>query len=384
MLYQDDDASSAHTFFMDGPLLFRAGGYWSDGTTWYRPGQIWDAASEEYVRRTVPAAATVTAADLLGGQDADPARGTVREIGEIDPDTPFSGRWLDELALWADIRGRDRLRDSVVTLTAPELGADQLIGAPEVAEITGIAASTLRAYIARGEASVPEPQATISGRPMWSRPVAQDWAEKRQRSPEGVIAAVSTASGGRESVPVGEAETAAGLARSFFATLWEYRPFRSRWALRWRNANAVREVADILGGDTAGYMLDSLIPISDLATTIEHAVLDELAEGQRNQRAIAEHQKGLRVAGPDETSEDHVSYGITLPVARMLGWLVRHRPEYAGHAIGSLTGEAERRFGIPRHVTEFSLKIALGVDGNLGAEALNNFLDRVLTPDSDS
>ncbi|MGH3827772.1 MAG: hypothetical protein ACRDQX_11460, partial [Pseudonocardiaceae bacterium] len=49
-----------------GPaLLFRSGGYWWDGTTWYRPSQVWDGASEEYVARPVPAATTVTATDLL-------------------------------------------------------------------------------------------------------------------------------------------------------------------------------------------------------------------------------------------------------------------------------------------------------------------------------
>ena len=28
-------------------LLFRAGGYWWDGATWYRPGQVWDGAADE-------------------------------------------------------------------------------------------------------------------------------------------------------------------------------------------------------------------------------------------------------------------------------------------------------------------------------------------------
>jgi hypothetical protein len=46
-------------------------------------------------------------------------------------------------------------------------------------------------------------------------------------------------------------------------------------------------------------------------------------------------------------------------------------------------GEAERRLGIPRHVTEQSIRVALDLDGDLG-DTLDEFLRRVLTPAADS
>ena len=161
---------------------------WWDGNGWYRPAQVWDAAREEYYRRPVPSSATVTAADLLRTGKPDPAAARVLQVTDLDPDTAWSGRWLDHLSLWAAQR-QDSDRSpgrAVVTLTAPELSADQMIGPAEVAEITGIAASTLRAYIARGESDVPLPQAAIGGRNAWARPVAEEWAEARSRDPDGV------------------------------------------------------------------------------------------------------------------------------------------------------------------------------------------------------
>jgi hypothetical protein len=71
----------------------------------------------------------------------------------------------------------------VVTVSAPDLTGDQLVGVSELAEIGGVAASTLRAYISRGEGDVPQPQATVSGRSVWSRLVAAEWAERRRRFP---------------------------------------------------------------------------------------------------------------------------------------------------------------------------------------------------------
>jgi hypothetical protein len=83
---------------VDTAQLFRSGGYWWDGITWYRPSQIFDRASEEYVRRRVPAATNVTAADLLEGGDADAGNGHILDIDQVDVDTPYQGRWLDDLA----------------------------------------------------------------------------------------------------------------------------------------------------------------------------------------------------------------------------------------------------------------------------------------------
>ncbi|GAA3487855.1 hypothetical protein GCM10018987_19360 [Streptomyces cremeus] len=69
----------------DAELLFRAGGYWRDGTAWYRPAQIWDPVAQRHERHRARAAATVTAADMLGGlAQALVAAGLLGQVGERD------------------------------------------------------------------------------------------------------------------------------------------------------------------------------------------------------------------------------------------------------------------------------------------------------------
>ena len=377
VLYRDDDASGVHMAWWGPALLFRSGGYWWDGATWYRPGQVWDAAAEEHFRRQVPAAATVTAADMVSAGDA--SHGQVLAIADVDTDAPAVGRWVDDLALWAQGRGnRAPLTESVVTLTAPELSADQMISVTEVAGIAGIAASTLRAYLSRGEGSLPLPQATLHGRSLWARPIAEEWAEERRRSPEGVTAAVSTQHTGA-SLPPGLAEVWARFTRSFFSRLWDRPDARRRWALRWRTEDAVRGIAEELAWEAAA-SLSRLIPTDALATTVQLAVVEEFRTGQHLRRATSDSKK-LRVADPDD-SDNAVQYGITQPVTRMLDWLIRHDPASAGRAITSIIGQAERELAIPREVSEYSLRVALALDSELDHDTQEHFLSRVFTPET--
>jgi hypothetical protein len=104
-----------------------------------------------------------------------------------------------------------------------------------MAPITGIAASTLRACASPGEADLPLPQAVIGGRALWSRPVADEWAEARQRHPDVISESVAVPGPDGRMVPIGEAELAADLERSFHSALWDHRPVFNRWWLRWRN-----------------------------------------------------------------------------------------------------------------------------------------------------
>lgn len=378
VLYRDEDASGIHTTLAwELPaLLFRAGGYWWDGTTWYRPAQVWDAASEHYVGRPVPAARTVTAADLLP-TDLSPDLGQILKIEEVDLDAPLRGRWRDDLALWAARRAIEdggSLPDCVVTLTAPELSGDQLVGVAELAEIGGIAASTLRAYLSRGEGDVPHSQATVNGHSMWSRPVAEEWAEQRRRSPEGVEATISTAQIGSAAVPVGIADVWTRFSRAFFSALWTRPERRKRWALRWRNQDAVQAVAEELGwyvaADLTGYS-SGIIPIGDLASTIRQATLHEFAIAQKLDREIN---------SDDDDTSSWQEYGLGLPLARMLDWLIRHSPKAASRTIGDIIGEAERELQIPRKVSERSLRTALRLDGKLDSDTLTKFLEQVMSP----
>jgi hypothetical protein len=64
--------------------------------------------------------------------------------------------------------------------------------------------------------------------------------------------------------------------------------------------------------------------------------------------------------------------------------LVRHDPGYAQAAWGVIARDAETTLGIPVLLTERSLEQALGVDGGLDKETLDDFLRRVKTPPGDA
>lgn len=355
-LFRDDDAITAHQAWSDTALLHRAGGYWWDGTGWYRPSQLYDPAALQYLRKKVPAAVTVSAADLLQA-GTDPTAADVLTVADVDPDAPPRGRWADHLALWAarhDNRRRP-LTDCVVQVSAPELAGDQLVTVAELAQIAGISASTLRAYLSRDEADVPPPQVMVSGRAMWSRPVAEDWAELRRTSSEGLEASLAVDVLGSGKAP-GVADLYQRFARSFFYRLWEGGR-RKRWALRWRTKEAVQEIAQSLSWEVAA-SLPRIVPLPDLGVTLEHAILHEL---------IADHAK----------TPGQPCYGITPAVERMLAWLVRHDLDQAATVMQHIVGAAEGQ-GIPREVTIRTLSTALHLDRKItDPTGLNDYLDRV-------
>jgi len=257
--------------------------------------------------------------------------------------------------------GERHLAGCVVQLTAPELAADQLLGVAELAEVAGIGASTLRAYQARGENEVPLPQATVGGRSMWSRPVADDWAETRRRSRDGV--ARTMADREHENLSIGVVRIWDYFTNAFTIDLWDRDSNRKRFALRWRTKAAVREVAHDVAW-TAAASLDRIVPAGDLGHTIRAAVLFELADWQRTQRA------------------EKISYPINHAITRMLDWYIQHQPERARAVVAEIVGEAERGLDISPAVTGYSLRQALALDGKLPDEnAYEQFFDLALPPD---
>lgn len=365
VLYRDDDVASAYTVYQDEPLLFRAGGYWWDGTAWYRPSQIFDRARETYLNRPVPAALTISAADLLDGAHA--ASGRQITISDLDlnkdPYATPERRWRDDLALWADRHSDGRhLAGCVVQVTAPELAAEQLLGVNELAATVEIAASTLRAYLARGEGDVPLPQATVGGRSMWSRPVAEGWSEQRSRSRDGIARTMSDHA--NENLSVGVNDLWEQFTKAFVMDLWDRGGNRKRFALRWRTQAAVRDLAHDLAWTVAA-SLNRIVPISDLGVTVRAAVLWEFASWQKLLKEDTET----------------VGYPIIRQVVRMLDWLIRHEPTLAAIVVAEIVGEAERQLGITPAITEYSLRQALALEGKLpGHDAYDAFMDAAITP----
>jgi hypothetical protein len=296
----------------------------------------------------------------------------VLHVNEVEPDAPPVTPWREHLAMWATRRAEEGYGDlagSVVTLTAPELNGDELIGVGELAVTGGVAASTVRAYLARGEGDLPAAQATVNGRSMWARPVAEEWAEQRRRSTDAVKQTVSSSRKGAAEAPSGIAELWGRYTQVFFSYLWAHPDNRKRWALRWRNEAAVRHIAEDLSWSVAGDLSSSnegIIQIGDLAVTIRDAMLYDLARSLRFAR--------------DEPMP--VELEITPALAQMLDWLIRHRPTAAGQTIGEIIGEAEREHEIPREVCTRTLRSALHLDGKTDPTQLDEFLDRVMPPSS--
>ncbi|MFF3843457.1 hypothetical protein [Streptomyces sp. NPDC001930] len=377
LLMRDDDTSALHSIWDGEQLLFRAGGYWWDGTTWYRPGQVWDPVEQDYEKRKARAAVTVSAADMLDSR-ADAARACLGKVLTFDVQAPAPENWGDHLALWA-ARHQERegvlpLEKCVVDVATPELTGAQLIGVPEMAELGGITASTLRAYISRSNSEVPQPQASVGGRDQWARAVADDWAEARRRSREGVRAAMSADD--RHDLSRGATEIRDRFAADFQDTLWGRPDVRKRWILRARNENSVREISDTLAWNVAS-SLDRILPTHLLGHTVQSAVLHDFADAIDLNREVE--------ARPEKRSEekDWLHLWVSRPVAAMLDWFIRHHPESAHHYIGEITREAHTRWEIPAEDTLYTLHQAVALDGKLSEEDGEAFF-ALLTPPAKS
>lgn len=369
LLTRDAETADLHSQWAGPALLFRAGGYWWDGNTWYRPGQIWHPVHQRDEYRKASAPVTVTAAQFLN-TSTYPDRAYITQIANFQAGAEPPTAWLDHLALWAHTQqtrpGALPLERCVVNISSPELTVDQLIGAPAVAELAGISASTLRSYITRGENEVPAPQATIGGRNLWSKPVAADWVEARRRSAEGIEEMLSA--GEQQELSPGAAEIRSRFASRFFNALW--RPgLRRRWALTNRNEQSVQEVADELAWNVA-IDLNAVVPSDLLGPTIRHAVLDEFAISLELRRYDNP---------PVKLSSFHLT--IAAPVAKMLDWFIRHHPARAKFVLGEIQREAAQRFEISASLSGSALRRSLSMDGKLDGALLKEYLDRALATD---
>lgn len=367
VLVRNGDAGLLHEDWGGEALLFRHGGYWWDGQTWFRPSQLWDGAAGRFVHRTVPDAATVTVDKALftGLNVADLSGGQILDVTEFDTGGGPPTRWVKHLAAWAGRRSPDArpLSRCVVTLRAPELAVDQLVNAGYLATLLDMQASSLRTRKARGEIVLPTPQLVISGRNLYSRAVAEDFAEALQRSTDSTAQALAHRT---SQAPPGVHELRERLRVAFFERLW--RPLRrNQWVRRARTEESVGEVADELAA-TVALRLDQIIPMSELAGTIRGAVLQQF------------------ITDPDLSASNdsgRIVLAVNWKIATMLGWLVRHDPAAGQHTVTAIIGDAERS-GIPRASTIAALREALEWKGQMPEDALTEFWRRTTPPTDDS
>ncbi|WP_100514057.1 helix-turn-helix transcriptional regulator [Mycobacteroides abscessus] len=355
------------------PLLFRAGGYWWDGQDWYRPQLVMDWVAERHARRKVPDAWTHTAADELSNcelADGVPAAAadaglllSVADVtrssrdGQIAPRS-VPDRWGEHLRMWAAQRspGGLPLEKCVVKLGAKELFPNQLIDAAELASRAGVSASTLRAYIARGDIDFPAAQMVFGGRNFYSRPVGDDWLEERSRSREQVAATLAAS----PDLSVGQEEVRARLSGRFFSLLRG--PLRKVWRIK--NEHTTRARADELAVAVATD-IDAIVPVDHLAFALKAAILNNFRE------CVELNSLG-----------SGVNLYLQMPMARLMDWYVRHFPARAGFWINDLIRDAEQDLELERSVVIDALKRSLLLDGKRAPEEYEKFLALVLPPKS--
>lgn len=377
VLIADADASGLYANLEDDALLWRAGGYWWNGTGWWRPLQLFDLSLESYVRRSVPGAATVSAAATLESQHA----GQVADVLTVD-DVNVDGEpldrydWLRHLAAWAEKRPSDGLPldECVVDVTAPELAGNQLLSLNQAASVAGIAAGTLRGYISRGESNVPDPQLVTGGRPQWSLPVMNEWVETRAYTTDESVKAVSLDFG--KGPHVGFVDLREKIFYWILARLSRSPELKPRFALRWRDQQSFKEVAmDLSGTIAAG--LEDIVPLQQLARTILEAMLGDVLRSWHTTTTY-------------ETVEDRMRnrpriYHISDDTGTMLDWLIRHDPRRGRWVVCTFVGDVLRendRYETTRDHLIHTLKVALS-HGKLTDEQVEGFLKTAIMPNDD-
>lgn len=199
LLYANADAVIMHEH---GPrpgdrFLYRAGGYWWDGTTWYRPPAMFDRALERAVVVPVPDAVSITAAEYLAAHPGNAKKAKFTDITTFTPRMVDDDQWRHDLAYWAACRPADArpLTECIVDVSAPELQPDALVSKSAAAREIGLSPDEINEAInAHGGGRAerfPFPQAYTprTRSPRWSKPVLREWAWERQRAnPEPVVA----------------------------------------------------------------------------------------------------------------------------------------------------------------------------------------------------
>ncbi|WP_256105851.1 hypothetical protein [Streptomyces sp. ODS05-4] len=369
LLIHDDDMGNLHHEWMYGRsgFLYRHGGYWWDGESWHRPQQIIDLAYEAYQARPVADAVTVTASDVLA-QPATPHNPRVAKIADFAaPEGPLP-HWREHLALWASHRTPDSrpLDQCTVDLKAPELDPELFVDRAGLAQIACLEPDEVP-HPKYSRSELPPPQVETAEGPRWSRPVAQDWAEKYQRThgPEKLLSA-KTAYGSNH--PRGLVDDHNRLTKIISDRLKDADRFqkKSRFA-RHRSMDDEQQAADLAWWPAVALSdhTDGFIPLEAVRTTIVQAVLGGLAQS-------AELTGG--------TANGKLLGDISRDVVHLIDWYIQREPQMARPLFGDICLDARLRFNLdPQDVGDL-LRRSLHLDSTIDGQTLDVLLGLALPP----
>ncbi|MGX9924053.1 hypothetical protein ACWIG4_29860 [Streptomyces sp. NPDC002248] len=372
LLIRDQDQGSQHHAWKHAQEghVHRHGGYWWDGTHWYRPGQVIDRAWERNDPRRVRDATTLTAEDLLTSTPNNPDRATVATIASFTaPEAPLPN-WADHLALWARHRSAHPqalpLDACIVDLLAPELDPQKLTDRKGLAAAAGISPDDLPDpdYNRSG---LPEPQREDQAGMWWAKPVALDWAEGRLQTegPRALLAATTTYGTDQ---PIGVAADHDRLRTLFAETLSEQR--RGRRPVRTPD---VQPIADDLAWDAAANLAygndHGLVPHEAIADTAVKALLGSLANDTRNGETVRHAYDLSDLPGQ---------------AVKTLSWYIRRLPERTTHILGEICLLARVELELPPRVVGDLLHRSFYLDSPLDNATIDDLFDMALPPSARS
>ncbi|MFG3134252.1 hypothetical protein ACGFZU_42030 [Streptomyces tendae] len=372
LLIRDEDMSSLHHDWMYGRngFLYRHGGYWWDGTRWYRPQQIIDRAYEGYEARAVADAVTLTAIDVLA-RPATSHTARVAKIADFTASDEPLPHWREHLALWAAHRtpGSRPLDQCTVDLQAPELDPAHLVDRAGLAQIAELEPDDLP-HPKYGRTDLPPPQDETAEGPRWSRPVARDWAEQHRRTngPEKLLSA-TTAFGTEQ--PQGLVDDHNRLTKIIADSLEDTEESKkNRLFTRPSSTRREEQAAHMAWWPAVAINdgTDGFIPLDAVRTTIIEAVLGGLAQDAKDL---------------DESKD--VSLGdIRKDVVRLIDWYILREPRLTPALFGEICLDARVRLGLdPKDVGDL-LRRSLHLDSGLDRQTLSALLDLALPPSAQS
>ncbi|MFJ4633657.1 hypothetical protein [Streptomyces sp. NPDC088847] len=232
----------------------------------------------------------------------------------------------------------------------PELEPGSLVDRSGLAKIANIAEDDLPDPKFDAH-KVPEPQAHGAGGPLWSQPVARDWAEQHHRDyGPGALLSATTSFGTPQ--PQGLVADHNRLTKVIQG-----------------DGKQTEEAAKTLAWWPAVSLTvgtDSLVPMSALRTTLIEAVLSHLATNDMKER------NGIWL------------HPLRRDVVKVFDWYVQRKPDHTAGLLSEICLDARTRLDVDPQTVGQLIRRSLHRDSTLGKESIDALLDAALPPSAKS